>query len=115
MARAASTNTGPDTGQNVAPGENVDVPVEIEDAPAEEQSTPDASDGEKKYVAYTGGASTREVTRREWEQAGITGQATVQWTVANRHLVPISELSEQAVDRLLSDGGFAVVNAEDVP
>lgn len=111
MAKSQASTPGDDQMGEVPTPENVpvqeNVPVEfVEDEP--ESMTGD-------FIQYTGGASIRLVTRREWEQAGVGHQAEVSWTVANRHLVPVDEFSDAARERVLKEPDFRIVNAADVP
>jgi hypothetical protein len=103
MAKSQASTPGDDQMGEVPAQEN--VPVEfVED---DEPITGD-------FVQYTGGASIRLVTRREWEQAGVGHQAEVSWTVANRHLVSVDQFSDAARERVLKEPDFRIVNAADV-
>lgn len=82
--------------------------------PRQETTTAPVEKKQDSYVQYTGGASTRQILRREWEQAGVGQQEDSKWTVQNRHLLPIEDFSESALDRLLSEDGFRIVSASDV-
>lgn len=65
-------------------------------------------------VQYTGGASIRLITRREWEQAGVGRQQEITWTVENRHLVSVDQFTDAARERVLKEPDFRLVNAADV-
>lgn len=47
-------------------------------------------------LMYTGGATSRTVTKEEWQEAGVKGQDTVSWHPANRKRVQCGDLSEDA-------------------
>jgi hypothetical protein len=98
---ARSTTTGEDTGTDPMPTViEADEAIEIKKG--------------KKYVHYTGQATVRRITRREWEKAGVGKQADVEWTVRNRHLVPVEDLTDAALQRLESEHGFRVVSGSEV-
>jgi hypothetical protein len=107
MGKATQSSTPGDNelGQQIVPDQE-NIPVEFIE---------DESNLEGDYIQYTGGASIRQITRREWEQAGIGRQPGVEWTVSNRHLVPLNEFSDAARERVLKEPGFRLVNAADVP
>lgn len=113
MARTPGTGStrGDDNVGQTAPSdesipEQTDIPTEfIED---EEPKL------EGDYIQYTGGASIRRVTRKEWEQAGVGRQQEVEWNVSNRHLVSVDDFSDAARERVLKEPGFRLVSAADV-
>lgn len=70
--------------------------------------------GKEEFVAYVGGATIREITARQWEQAGIMDQDGANWTVQNRHLVPKDHFSDAALEVLERDGQFKIVTADEV-
>lgn len=63
---------------------------------------------EKKGVAYVGQASKREITKDEWQQAGVKDQATVTWSKRNGKVVPLDNFTEEALDILDNDAGFVI-------
>lgn len=65
-----------------------------------------------KTVRYEGVVDTRRITAKEWEKAGVEGQATVTWDKANHHTVDASKLSEDAIHILKADGSFVFESAE---
>jgi hypothetical protein len=112
MAKPGQSSTPGDSqvGQTVPNQAEEDVPIEfINDEP----EPGDVVDGD--YIQYTGGASIREITRRQFEQAGVGRQQGIEWTVANRHLVPVDQFTDAARERVLKEPGFRIVNAADVP
>jgi hypothetical protein len=82
--------------------------------PPTEANDAELDDAFEAFIQYTGGATIRQVTRAEWEKAGVPRQGDVQWTVQNRHLVPISELTDTAVKRLATEENFRFVTADQV-
>lgn len=109
MARGSSSTPGDtETGQTIV--EQTDIPTEFVDEPQAQDSAP--TDGD--FIQYTGKASIREVTRRQWEQAGVGHQAGVEWTVSNRHLVPVDQFTDAARERILKETGFRLVSAADL-
>lgn len=50
--------------------------------------TPKKSD----TLVYTGGATTRRITKAEWEKAGIKGQDTVVFDRSNSKTVKVGEV-----------------------
>lgn len=57
-------------------------------------------------VIYVGTATIRQVTREEWDGAGVANQATVRWFPGNGYSVPLSDLTEAAQNILRADGFF---------
>lgn len=52
------------------------------------------------YLTYTGGATIREVTKDQWETAGVENQDRVEWTPRNPS-VKVGDMSADAVRLLL--------------
>jgi hypothetical protein len=59
-------------------------------------------------VVYRGEFGRREITKEQWEQAGISGMPTVVWERASGFKVPVSVFTEQALQVLRQDQGFRV-------
>lgn len=60
------------------------------------------------YVEWIGGAGYREVTKEQWEEAGIKDQDTVFWTRESPRL-PLSQLTDEARQRLAAEPDFHFV------
>ena len=52
----------------------------------------------KKVVKYTGSSDVRVITKAEWKAIDINDQDTVVWNWRNDWAVPISDLSETAIN-----------------
>ena len=77
-------------------------------APDLQSSTVDSG----KFVKYVGVATTRHITKSDWQAAGVQGQGDAVWHfINNGHLLPASDFSEQALAYLLNkDGRFILVD-----
>lgn len=62
----------------------------------------------KPYVEWRGSSGHREVTEKQWAEAGIDGQKTVTWTRENPR-VELSDLNEEAQRRLSGEPDFHFV------
>jgi hypothetical protein len=92
-------------GQQVSPV--VDDETEPELAHTEDD-TALAEESEEAMVVYRGEFGRREITKEQWEQAGISGMPTVVWERASGFKVPVSVFTEQALQVLRQDQGFRV-------
>lgn len=57
------------------------------------------------WLVYTGGATTRKITKDEWAAVDVIDQDTVVFGAANRKRVRVGDLSEAAVAILLENHG----------
>lgn len=63
---------------------------------------PDQKKTAGDVLIYTGGATTREITREQWEAAGVKDQDTVRFSKEeNNRRVPVDEMTSAAVELLL--------------
>jgi hypothetical protein len=62
-----------------------------------------AANREEDLVLYVGGADVRQITKSEWEGAGVENQDTVVFNKENNWRVPADELTGDAL-QLLLDG-----------
>lgn len=108
--RTGRVSTPGDTeiGQTTPP---TDDATEQENVPVEFEEEPELRGD---YIQYTGQATVREITRSQWESAGVGRQAGVEWNVSNRHLVSVDDLTDAARERVLKEPGFKLVSAADV-
>ena len=60
-------------------------------------------------VKYTGVATTRSISKKEWEQAGVTDQDSVVWEADNHFTVPGADLVGGAIDVLRKEDDFVFV------
>lgn len=60
-------------------------------------------------LKYVGPASTRVITKQQWNSAGVKGQETVTWNRDNNFTVKKSSLSKDALEKLSRDPGFISV------
>lgn len=61
------------------------------------------------YVSYSGKESVRTVSKDDWAKAGVSDQDTISWTRTNNREVVKDRLSQTALEVLLQDPAFAVV------
>lgn len=75
-----------------------------------EQVAPGVNDGTDKepMVTYHGEFSRREISKEDWERAGIADMPAVVWDRATGHKVPKSVFTDQALQVLRQDSGFQV-------
>lgn len=66
-------------------------------------SQPTTEKSKEATIRYTGGASLRQITKTEWEQAGVSDQDTVAWSRSNNFTVKASLLNEAALNAIESD------------
>lgn len=72
---------------------------------------PPDPDAKGPYITYTGMATLREITKRDWQKIGVVDQGDVQWNLMNGYRIPVSNLSESAIDYCLRvDGRFSKVD-----
>lgn len=79
-----------------------------ENVQADEEHT-DQSGNFEPYVEWRGDATFREVTEDQWREAGVKDQATVNWN-RNTSRVPLSDLTDEARQRLAGEPGFFFVH-----
>lgn len=72
--------------------------------PPEAPEEPSAA--EEAVVRYVGSSDVREITAAQWKKAGVEDQKKVVWDKSNRHAVPSSEFSKEALAVLRADSGF---------
>lgn len=56
-------------------------------------------------LVYTGGAATWEITKEQWQAAGVEDQDTVRFTSDNRTPTRVGDLSESAFELLMDRHG----------
>lgn len=60
-------------------------------------------------VMYVGRASRREISAKDWENVGASGQSDTAWGWENDLSIPAENFSEAALKYLQSDPGFMIV------
>lgn len=73
--------------------------------------TPADEEEFRPYVEWVGGVGYREVTKEQWQEAGVEDQGTVVWTRESPRVL-LSELSENARQRLAGEPNFKFVTEE---
>jgi hypothetical protein len=113
--------TGPGAalgGTQVQPGVNdgLELPEkaaadaeELETTEADEElaATEEETEG-PPVVTYHGGFGKREITKEQWEAAGVSGMPTTSWERRTGHRVPADVFSPQALQVLRQDPDFRV-------
>jgi hypothetical protein len=69
---------------------------------SEPQAT-ESSAREPRYIRYIGTAHIREMTREQWEGAGVNDQDSLYWHKGNGWTVPASKISDEAMTYVLAD------------
>jgi hypothetical protein len=59
---------------------------------------PARSSSKKAVVKYTGQSDVRVITKRDWKAIDIDDQDTVVWNWRNDWAVPVTDLSEEALN-----------------
>jgi hypothetical protein len=72
---------------------------------------PEAETKPEAVVQYVGTSDVRQITAAEWTKAGVKDQNKVVWDASNRHKVPVSELSAEALELLKGDSAFKLPEA----
>lgn len=57
-------------------------------------------------IEYVGTADVRSISKAEWAQAGVEGQADLVWDASNGFKVKASDVSEGALAILKNDPAF---------
>lgn len=75
-----------------------------------------ASDSKKlasgKVVKYIGTADIRRISAADWRNAGVDEQLQIEWHRGNKFTVPVDQFTDDAMQYLESDSGFAIVDAD---
>lgn len=66
----------------------------------------ESQESDKAVVRYIGGSDTRDIDANAWKAVDVQDQRKVSWNKENNWRVPVSELSEAAVDFLTASGEF---------
>lgn len=74
-------------------------------------NTPAKPAKEEAVVEYVGTADVRQISAADWTKAGVQDQTKVVWDASNKHKVPVSDLSKEALEILKADSGFKVPEA----
>lgn len=79
---------------------------------AGEQAQPGVNDGtapdEEPMVTYHGAFGKREITKEQWEQAGVVEMPTVAWERRTGFKVPVDAFTPRALQVLRQDADFRV-------
>lgn len=67
-----------------------------------------------KIVKYTGTSDVRAISKADWKAIGIDDQEGVVWDWRNDWAVPVSDLSEGALNYVknVDDTGLKIIDAE---
>lgn len=71
-----------------------------------DEATTEEAQADKAVVRYVGGSDVREIDAAAWKAVGVEDQRMVRWSKDNNWRVPVSELSEGAVDWAVASGEF---------
>ena len=72
---------------------------------------PPNPDAKGPWIAYTGLATLREISKSDWAKVGVNDQGAVEWNILNGYKISVSDLSEKAIDYCLRvDGRFSKVD-----
>lgn len=63
-------------------------------------------------VKYVGLSGVRQISTKDWEQAGVKEQETVRWDKSNGYSVPIEKLSDAALKVIEPDRNFVILDSE---
>jgi len=74
-----------------------------------------AGNAHPKSVRYIGIYGIRQVTRAEWEAAGVVDQDTVQWNARNRWTVQGNKLNADAIEVLEFENQFVFDRPDSAP
>lgn len=102
-AQPAGSGATPGTGEQTF-GERLKAGAEGE------QVAPGVNDGTDKepMVTYNGEFSRREISKEDWERAGVPDMPGVVWERATGHKIPKSVFTEQALQVLRQDPDIQV-------
>lgn len=65
-----------------------------------------------EFAKYIGTATTRRMLERDWQQAGVRDQGTVEWSKRNGYVVARDQLTDEAWDMLAGDKDIVVVDTD---
>lgn len=83
--------------------------VVVEDAPKPKKAAK-AEENTTEFVLWTPapGFSVREITKEAWASVGVEHETT-EWSALNRFRIPKDEFGPKALNILLADDGFEIV------
>jgi hypothetical protein len=73
---------------------------------------PDPGAVKETSIRYKGSTSERFVTPEQWASAGVPDQERISWNRGNNFIVPKSRFSDVAVDVILADPAFEIVEPD---
>lgn len=112
MARKSTTENPAESGEGAVGEVVVDSDAEKSELETPEQNVR-RSDRLPVGVMYVGNAHIREIDAASWKQVGVNDQGKVVWDnrVRGKNIVPLSELSQGAVEYCEQfDDGFVLVD-----
>lgn len=95
-------------GEQVQRGVNDGLTPDMGDLEPTEADTELAEAAEEPMVTYHGQFGKREITKENWEQAGVQGMPTVEWLRHSGFKVPLDVFTPQALQVLRQDPDFKI-------